>query len=76
MRTAGITDPRAPCHAWRHTSGSLTFDATANVKLVQSRLGHANASTTMQLYVHSMAEREREAAAHFERLLGANKSRT
>jgi integrase len=74
MRAAGISDPRAPCHAWRHTSGTLTFDATTNIKLVQARLGHANIATTMQLYVHPLAEREREAAAHFERLLGANKT--
>jgi integrase len=73
MRGAGITEPRAPCHAWRHTSGTLTFDATTNIKLVQARLGHANVSTTMGLYVHSLEEREREAADHFERLLTANK---
>jgi integrase len=74
MRAAGISDPRAPCHAWRHTCGSLTFDSTHNAKLVQTRLGHANVATTMQLYVHPLAAREREAAAHFERLLVANKS--
>ena len=74
QRAAGISSPRAPCHTWRHTCGTLTFDATANVKLVQARLGHASATTTLGLYVHPLAEREREAAAHFERLLGANKT--
>ena len=73
-RDAGIVEPRAHSHAWRHTWGSIAFDASSNIKLVQARLGHASASTTMQLYVHSPAEREREAAAHFERLLSANKS--
>jgi integrase len=73
MRAAGIADQRATCHAWRHTSGTLTFDATTNIKLVQARLGHANVSTTMGLYVHSLEEREREAAEHFERLLSASK---
>jgi integrase len=74
MHAAGIRDPRAPCHAWRHTSGTLTFDATTNVKLVQARLGHANVTTTLNFYVHPVAGREREAADHFERLLTANKT--
>ena len=74
MHAAGITDPRAPCHTWRHTCATLSFDATTNVKLVQTRLGHANVSTTMQLYVHAVADREREAADHFERLLTTNKT--
>jgi integrase len=71
---AGITDPRAPCHAWRHTSGTLTFDATTNIKLVQARLGHSNVTTTLNFYMHPVAGREREAADHFERLLTANKT--
>jgi integrase len=73
MHAAGISG-RAPCHAWRHTSGTLTFDAFRNSKLVQARLGHSRIATTMQIYVHSLEEREREAAAHFERLLTKNKS--
>jgi integrase len=73
MHAAGPSG-RAPCHAWRHTSGSLIFDATGNTKLVQTRLGHAHVATTMQLYVHSLASREREAADYFERLLSKNKS--
>jgi integrase len=76
MRAAGIEDARAPCHTWRHTSGTLTFDDSKNIKLVQTRLGHANIATTMQLYVHALDAREREAASHFERLLAANKTRT
>ena len=74
MRAAGISGSRAPCHAWRHTCGTLTFDASTNIKLVQARLGHSRVATTMQLYVHPLEEREREAAVHFERLLTANKS--
>jgi integrase len=73
MRAAGITDARAPCHTWRHTSATVTFDASTNIKLVQTRLGHADIRTTMGLYVHTPAEREREAADHFERLLNENK---
>jgi integrase len=76
MLAAGIRDARAPTHCWRHTCGSITFDATTNVKLVQARLGHANVTTTMQLYVHPLAAREREAADHFERLLTRNKTKT
>jgi integrase len=73
MRAAGISD-RAPCHTWRHTSGSLIFDDTGNAKLVQTRLGHADVRTTMGIYVHSLASREREVAAFFERMLTQNKT--
>ena len=68
MRAAGISG-RAPVHRWRHTSGSVLYDLTGNLKVVQRRLGHASHNTTMALYVHPAAERDREASEHFERIL-------
>jgi integrase len=68
MQAAGISG-RAPVHRWRHTSGSVLYDLTGNIKVVQRRLGHASHSTTMGLYVHPAAERDREASEHFERIL-------
>jgi integrase len=75
MQAAGISG-RAPVHRWRHTSGSLLYDLTGNFKVVQRRLGHASHHTTMSIYVHPAAERDREASEHFERILMATKTRT
>jgi integrase len=75
MQAAGISG-RAPVHRWRHTSGSVLYDLTGNVKVVQRRLGHASHNTTMGLYVHPEAARDREASEHFERILTATKTRT
>ena len=75
MQAAGISG-RAPVHRWRHTSGSLLYDLTGNLKVVQRRLGHASHNTTMALYVHPAAERDREASEYFERILTATKTRT
>lgn len=41
-------------HSFRHTCASLLFEAGRNVKQVQRRLGHANASFTLDTYVHVM----------------------
>jgi integrase len=72
MQAAGISG-RAPVHRWRHTSGSVLYDLTGNIKVVQRRLGHASHNTTMGLYVRPPTERDREASEHFERILAATK---
>jgi integrase len=68
LKVAGISGP-SPTHAWRHTCGSVLYGLTKDVKVVQQRLGHTRASTTMDLYVHSSAERDQEAAVHLGRLI-------
>jgi integrase len=39
-------------HALRHTAGSLAIAAGANVKVVQTMLGHKSATMTLDLYGH------------------------
>lgn len=39
-------------HGLRHTHASLLFEAGANIKEVQARLGHSNAQITMNIYTH------------------------
>jgi integrase len=68
MQAAGLKDQK-PCHGWRHTSGSVLYDVTRNVKVVQRRLGHAKSSTTLEMYVHEVDGRDREAAEHFGNML-------
>jgi integrase len=68
MRRASVAG-RSPCHAWRHTSATALLDAGQNIKVVQARLGHSSPQITMELYVHPVAERDREATEHFGRVL-------
>ena len=43
-------------HELRHTAASLAIDCGANVKLVQSMLGHKSATLTLDLYGHLFAD--------------------
>lgn len=49
-RTAGLTG-LVP-HSLRHTAASLAIASGANIKVVQSMLGHASATMTWDLYGH------------------------
>jgi integrase len=68
MRRAKVT-AASPTHAWRHTSATLLVDAGKPIKTVQARLGHSTPAITMALYVHPVAEADREAAAQFDTFL-------
>jgi integrase len=50
VRATGI-DGVTP-HALRHTAASLAIAAGANVKVVQTMLGHKSATMTLDLYGH------------------------
>lgn len=43
--------PQINVHAFRHTHASLLFAADASIKDVQTRLGHTDIQTTMDIYV-------------------------
>jgi len=49
-------------HSLRHASASLAIAMGVNVKTVSSRLGHANISTTMDIYGHALTNADMEAA--------------
>ena len=46
-------------HSLRHLHSSLLVQAGANIKQAQARLGHANASTTMNIYSHVLDDESR-----------------
>lgn len=42
--------PKFSCHALRHTFTTRLVEAGVNIKVVQNVLGHADFSTTMDIY--------------------------
>ena len=48
--------PHIPFHGLRHTSATLLIAAHQDVRTVSNRLGHAQASTTMNIYAHALKE--------------------
>lgn len=61
--------PRIPFHGLRHTSATLLIANHQDLKTVSSRLGHAQASTTMNIYAHALQESDRKAADTLEAVL-------
>ena len=61
--------PLIPFHGLRHTSATLLIAAHQDIKTVQSRLGHAEASTMMNIYAHALQETDRKAADTLENAL-------
>lgn len=61
--------PVIPFHGLRHTSATLLIASKQDLKTVSSRLGHAQTSTTMNIYAHALQESDRKAATALENLL-------
>lgn len=52
-------------HGFRHTHASLLFEAGASIKDVQSRLGHSDIQTTMNIYTHVTKDAKEKLANKF-----------
>ncbi len=50
-------------HGLRHTNASLLIAQGVDVRTVASLLGHAQASTTLDIYAHAFDKNKREAQA-------------
>ena len=61
--------PSIPFHGLRHTSATLLIAGKQDVRTVSSRLGHAQASTTMNIYAHALQDTDRKASAALENML-------
>lgn len=61
--------PLIPFHGLRHTSATLLIASKQDVRTVSSRLGHAQASTTMNIYAHALQETDRKASNALESML-------
>lgn len=53
-------------HELRHTSATLLINEGVHAKVISERLGHADISTTMNIYGHVLAEADQTAAKHFD----------
>lgn len=68
-RKPGEQLPMIPLHGLRHTSATLLIASHQDIRTVSSRLGHAQASTTMNIYVHALRETDKKAADALENML-------
>jgi site-specific recombinase XerD len=59
LKTAEVAD--ANFHALRHTFATRALEAGVPAKVVSEILGHANVSTTLDLYSHVLLDTKREA---------------
>ena len=68
VRAAAL--PTIRFHDLRHTYASLALHAGINVKVVSSRLGHANVAFTLTVYSHVIPEMDETAAETFAAFMG------
>lgn len=61
------------CHGLRHTHCSLLFEAGATIREVKDRLGHADISTTMNIYDAVQPKSKLEAASKFSDYMNAGR---
>lgn len=52
--------PKITPHGLRHTHATLLFESGASIKQVQTRLGHRDASITMDIYTHITKDKRDE----------------
>ncbi|MFE1127751.1 MULTISPECIES: tyrosine-type recombinase/integrase [unclassified Streptomyces] len=62
VKAAGLEGRRVTPHKLRHTAASLAIAAKADVKVVQTMLGHKDASMTLNIYGHLFPDRLDEVA--------------
>ena len=61
--------PNIPLHGLRHTNATLLIHGGMNAQSVSDRLGHAQTSTTMNIYSHELREANQAAADILQTML-------
>ncbi len=67
IRRTGYHGPNF--HSLRHTQATVLIGSGADVKAVQDRLGHAQASTTLNIYAEAQRSKERATASMMSQLI-------
>lgn len=67
IRRTGYHGPNF--HSLRHTQATVLIGGGADVKAVQDRLGHAQASTTLNVYAEAQKSKERATASMMSQLI-------
>jgi integrase len=60
--------PDIPLHGLRHTSATLLISENIDVNTVSARLGHAQTSTTLNIYSHALKKKDEKASDTLENL--------
>ena len=60
-------------HNLRHTHATMLIEAGANVKDVQTRLGHSNFATTANTYSHTTDNMQKQTVQLFDNIVGKKK---
>ena len=58
--------PHFSCHSLRHTFTTRMCEAGVNIKVIQDTLGHADVSTTLNIYADATKELKRSAFSDFD----------
>lgn len=61
--------PQIPFHGLRHTCATLLNDMGTNISIISKTLGHAQTSTTMNIYAHSFESQLRQASNNMDDFL-------
>ncbi len=61
--------PKIPFHGLRHTCATLLNDMGTSISIISKILGHAQTSTTMNIYAHSFESQLREASNNMDGFL-------
>jgi len=67
LKRAGC--PRIRFHDLRHTTASLLLDQGENIKYISAQLGHANPTTTLNIYAHLMKTENQAAVCRLEKTI-------
>lgn len=63
-------------HGLRHTNATILVAGGINIRSISSRLGHAQTSTTVNLYTHALSSVDKESANIFDNIIKNNESGT
>lgn len=70
---APVLLPRFSCHSLRHTFATRLCEAGVNIKVIQDVLGHADFSTTMNIYTDATKDLKKKEFSNFGDYMNANR---